>query len=102
MVTQRALSKECKFACFVPVAVSSKTDGSVNPIISGLQENESISDELDSSETKMKLANYKYPFENLIFEGGGNKGLAYCGAIKVGHVLSVSAVSCFFPRSGPD
>lgn len=26
---------------------------------------------------------YMYPFENLVFEGGGNKGLAYCGAVRV-------------------
>ena len=24
-----------------------------------------------------------YPFENLVFEGGGVKGLAFCGALKV-------------------
>ena len=26
---------------------------------------------------------YDYPFENIVFEGGGNKGLAYCGAVRV-------------------
>lgn len=26
---------------------------------------------------------YVFPFENLVFEGGGNKGLAYCGAVRV-------------------
>lgn len=26
---------------------------------------------------------YQYPFENIVFEGGGNKGLAYCGAVRV-------------------
>ncbi|CAL1548192.1 unnamed protein product [Lymnaea stagnalis] len=26
---------------------------------------------------------YAYPFENLVFEGGGNKGLAYCGAVRL-------------------
>ncbi|XP_070532621.1 uncharacterized protein [Ptychodera flava] len=29
------------------------------------------------------IAKYQYPFENIAFEGGGNKGLAYCGALKV-------------------
>lgn len=24
-----------------------------------------------------------YPFENLVFEGGGVKGLAFCGALKI-------------------
>lgn len=32
---------------------------------------------------------YIYPFENLVFEGGGNKGLAYCGALKVKYCLKV-------------
>ncbi|KAH9492780.1 hypothetical protein Btru_026294 [Bulinus truncatus] len=26
---------------------------------------------------------YSYPFENIVFEGGGNKGLAYCGAVRL-------------------
>ena len=26
---------------------------------------------------------YEFPFENLVFEGGGSKGIAYVGAIKV-------------------
>lgn len=26
---------------------------------------------------------HSYPFENLVFEGGGSKGHAYAGAIKV-------------------
>jgi len=30
---------------------------------------------------------YKYPFENLVFQGGGVKGIAYCGLIKVYHIL---------------
>ncbi|RME57018.1 MAG: hypothetical protein D6790_13950, partial [Caldilineae bacterium] len=25
----------------------------------------------------------RWPFENLCFEGGGSKGIAYCGALKV-------------------
>lgn len=29
------------------------------------------------------LLTYEYPFENLVFEGGGNKGVAYCGSLMV-------------------
>ena len=29
------------------------------------------------------LTKYDFPFKNLVFEGGGNKGLAYCGAVRV-------------------
>lgn len=29
------------------------------------------------------LKNYDFPFTNLVFEGGGNKGMAYVGALKV-------------------
>lgn len=32
---------------------------------------------------KVNPKQYRYPFENLVFEGGGNKGLAYCGAVKL-------------------
>ena len=27
---------------------------------------------------------FPFPFENLVFEGGGNKGMAYVGALQVG------------------
>lgn len=27
--------------------------------------------------------NFTFPFENLVFEGGGNKGMAYVGALQV-------------------
>lgn len=37
-------------------------------------------DQDDQDEALLKCA---YPFENIILEGGGNKGLAYCGAIRV-------------------
>ena len=29
------------------------------------------------------LEQYEFPFENIVFEGGGAKGLAYVGAIQV-------------------
>lgn len=32
---------------------------------------------------------FQYPFENVIFEGGGNKGLAYAGAIRVSQHLLI-------------
>lgn len=35
-------------------------------------------EQLDSLETE-----YKYPFENLVFRGGGVKGGAYVGALQV-------------------
>ncbi|XP_071803371.1 uncharacterized protein [Asterias amurensis] len=34
------------------------------------------------SET-INFEDYVYPFENIVFEGGGNKGLAYAGAVRV-------------------
>ena len=39
---------------------------------------------------------YVFPFENLVFEGGGNKGLAYCGAVRVSrehNMLSIEIIS---------
>lgn len=46
-------------------------------------------DDLDSQVVKVDLTKYKFPFENLVFEGGGNKGLAYCGAVRVLEELGV-------------
>ncbi|KAL3832268.1 hypothetical protein ACJMK2_023928 [Sinanodonta woodiana] len=46
-------------------------------------------DQIDDASTKVDIEKYQFPFENLIFEGGGNKGLAYCGAIKVLEQLGV-------------
>lgn len=39
-------------------------------------------DEVDRSVTMVNPDKHKFPFENLVFEGGGNKGLAYCGALR--------------------
>ncbi|XP_077864026.1 uncharacterized protein LOC144349247 [Saccoglossus kowalevskii] len=39
-------------------------------------------DSLTTTEDK-ELTNYEFPFENLILEGGGVKGVAYAGVIKV-------------------
>ena len=30
-----------------------------------------------------ELKNFDFPFENLVLEGGGNKGVAYVGTIQV-------------------
>ena len=46
---------------------------------------------IPSSEEKLQkledkyadIKQYKFPFENVVLEGGGVKGLAYCGAIQV-------------------
>ncbi|XP_022096774.1 uncharacterized protein LOC110982574 isoform X2 [Acanthaster planci] len=33
--------------------------------------------------TSVRFEDFEYPFENVVFEGGGNKGLAYAGAVRV-------------------
>lgn len=43
----------------------------------------SIIDDVDALAAAADPADYEYDFENLVFEGGGNKGLAYCGAVRV-------------------
>ncbi|KAK6964897.1 hypothetical protein BgiMline_028873, partial [Biomphalaria glabrata] len=30
----------------------------------------------------VNIKDYNFPYENLIFEGGGNKGLAYIGCLR--------------------
>ena len=39
---------------------------------------------LEDQEDISKLKSYVYPFENLVLEGGGVKGVAYMGALRVG------------------
>lgn len=46
-------------------------------------------DEVDQKVAQVDLNRYAFPFENLIFEGGGNKGLAYCGAVRVLEELGI-------------
>ncbi|XP_052797030.1 uncharacterized protein LOC128229234 isoform X2 [Mya arenaria] len=46
-------------------------------------------DEVDHKARDVDIREYDFPFENLAFEGGGNKGLAYCGAVRVLEELGV-------------
>ena len=39
--------------------------------------------DIEMAAININTKDYDFPFENLVFEGGGNKGLAYCGAIQV-------------------
>ena len=56
-----------------------------------LRSNATVSDAswyTDNSSVRfIEFENYDYPFENVVFEGGGNKGLAYCGAVRVSMLL---------------
>lgn len=42
----------------------------------------SVLNEIEIKAMEINPKDHSYPFENLIFEGGGNKGLAYCGAVR--------------------
>lgn len=48
--------------------------------------------EQDESDVK-DISHYKFPFENLVLEGGGVKGVAYVGLLKVFHII-VNMRSC--------
>ena len=39
-----------------------------------------------TEEEKAELQSYDFPFENLAFEGGGSKGMAYVGVVRVSSV----------------
>ena len=39
--------------------------------------------------------NFDFPFENLIFEGGGNKGMAYVGALKVNVIYRYMLITVY-------
>ena len=43
----------------------------------------SFYDDVDHKASIVRPEDYIFPFENLVLEGGGNKGLAYCGAVRV-------------------
>lgn len=47
------------------------------------EKNNSRNDHLDRKARNLEPQDYDYPFQNVVFEGGGNKGIAYCGAVKV-------------------
>ncbi|KAJ8313899.1 hypothetical protein KUTeg_008460 [Tegillarca granosa] len=49
----------------------------------------SVLSDVDERAIKVDPKDYIYPFENLVFEGGGNKGLAYCGAVRVLEELGI-------------
>ncbi|KAK6964903.1 hypothetical protein BgiMline_028880, partial [Biomphalaria glabrata] len=38
--------------------------------------------QVDKEARLVRIEDYEFPFENLIFEGGGNKSLAYIGSVK--------------------
>lgn len=43
----------------------------------------SVLDKVDRKARNVDPKDYDYPFENIVLEGGGNKGIAYCGAVRV-------------------
>lgn len=49
----------------------------------------SFYDDRDRRAATIRPQDFSFPFENLVFEGGGNKGLAYCGAVKYLEELGV-------------
>ncbi|XP_055866055.1 uncharacterized protein LOC106061303 [Biomphalaria glabrata] len=49
----------------------------------------SIFNEEDKKARNVDPKMYSYPFENIVFEGGGNKGLAYCGAVQLLEELGI-------------
>lgn len=42
-----------------------------------------------TSHPAVDLTQYDFPFENIVFEGGGSKGLAYCGALYLFEELGI-------------
>ncbi|XP_071790966.1 uncharacterized protein [Asterias amurensis] len=43
----------------------------------------SIQEPILSEDERDELGQFKYPWHNIVFEGGGNKGLAYAGSVRV-------------------
>ncbi|XP_052248897.1 uncharacterized protein LOC127856622 isoform X3 [Dreissena polymorpha] len=59
------------------------------PILSSVLSHDEFGTQVDSKAQQVNINDYDFHFENLIFEGGGNKGLAYCGAVRVLEDLGV-------------
>nr|XP_022306873.1 uncharacterized protein LOC111113157 isoform X3 [Crassostrea virginica] len=49
----------------------------------------SVLNDIEVKAMSIDPRDHSYPFENLIFEGGGNKGLAYCGAVRALEELGI-------------
>ncbi|XP_070541986.1 uncharacterized protein [Ptychodera flava] len=47
------------------------------------REDEIWHSDINLTEAELELGRYEYPFENIVLEGGGAKGIAYHGTIKV-------------------
>ncbi|KAK7494691.1 hypothetical protein BaRGS_00014089 [Batillaria attramentaria] len=50
---------------------------------------DSLIEQVDKKAHNADPRDYDYPFENVVLEGGGNKGIAYCGAIRVLEELGI-------------
>lgn len=74
------LDKDALLAATIASTVASETG---SKLLSAVVDDNNIIDDLI-------FKNFEYPFTNLVFEGGGNKGMAYVGA------LQVSSVTCSF------
>lgn len=48
-----------------------------------ITEKESSLSEDEKMLVNIDIKNYDYPFENLVLEGGGTKGMAYFGSVQV-------------------
>ena len=53
------------------------------PQQTGAHQEQLSPEQLVVTKTNNALEQYQYPFENLVFQGGYNKLLAYSGAVKV-------------------
>lgn len=42
-----------------------------------------MGEEVHKGQNEVPFDRYCFPFENIVFEGGGSKALAYCGAVRV-------------------
>ena len=59
-----------------------------NDAVMGSRPSGASSDTMNQADDQLSVdliqyEDFEYPFENIVFEGGGNKGLAYAGAIRV-------------------
>lgn len=81
---QRTLSGESEHTENIIQKASDSTDGRIRFERRGRFF--SMLERVDRKARDIDPRDYDFPFRNIVLEGGGNKGIAYCGAVRVSDV----------------
>ena len=85
---ERTLTPKYPETCIESVLSTAGALGSGVASYSSLQLFKTVADDDEEGDDEI-FKDVEFPFENLVFEGGGNKGMAYVGALKVCSLIRV-------------